>query len=109
MEQFFKWNNFQIEQIWNWTILNLNKIKIDFFWNWCFLKYEQFWNWTIFRNLNKILKSEKKLNPETVICNKIEAEKVKARTRKLGDEVSGPAHVSDSWGVDALADGKGVK
>jgi hypothetical protein len=51
----------------------------------------------------------KKSNPKTVICNKIEAEKVKARTRKLGDEVSGPAHASDSSGVDALADAKGVK
>jgi hypothetical protein len=109
MEQFFKWNNFQIEQIWNWTILNLNKFKIEIFWNWFFKKYEQFWNWTIFWNLNKILKSKKKSNPKTVICNKIEAEKVKARTRKVGDEVSGPAHASGSSGVDALPDAKGVK
>jgi hypothetical protein len=39
MEQFFKWNNFQIEQIWNWTILNLNKFKMKFF-EIEFLKYE---------------------------------------------------------------------
>jgi hypothetical protein len=31
MEQFLKWNNFQIEQILNWTILNMNNSEIEQF------------------------------------------------------------------------------
>jgi hypothetical protein len=33
----------------------------------------------------------------------------KSELEKWGDEVSGPAHVDDSSGVDALAGAKGVK
>jgi hypothetical protein len=51
----------------------------------------------------------KKFESGNVICNKIEAKNVKARTRKGGDEVSGPAHIDDSSGVDALADAKRVE
>jgi hypothetical protein len=31
MEQFFKWNNFQIEQIWIWTNLKLDNFEIEQF------------------------------------------------------------------------------
>jgi hypothetical protein len=70
MDQFlngtiFKLNKFETEQFWIWTNLKLNNFKYE-----QFLKMNNF-----FGNLNKILKSEKKIKYQNVICNKIEAEK----------------------------------